>query len=158
MFKNILQKNTLLTKKFQLKKLFSLQKNLFSTASVQGIDVYPDMIVNNLKTDVHKKNESEWVDVESSILENIHFFDADQFVDMVSILSYANKGSDLLWDSISRKIFDYEFDLAQTYMLDEALSQSGKGGHYIDDQIARDCLVWEVKWPNQSKVFKRLLH
>jgi hypothetical protein len=105
-----------------------------------------------------KKEETiKWIEIESSLIENIHFFDADQFVDIVSLLAYADKGTEALWDILSRKIFDYELDMIQSYMLDEALEHCSKCDYFITDQIARDSLVWKIKWPRESEVFKKIL-
>jgi hypothetical protein len=33
-------------------------------------------------------------------MEQLHFLDADQYVDVVCLLAYANKGTESLWDSL----------------------------------------------------------
>ena len=134
-------------------KAIKLSKN-FSTSRV-----YPDQIVDHLKTVLSSEhvNDSKWLDIETKLFENINFFDADQFVDTVSLIAYADKGTESLWDMISRKIFDYDLDIPQTYMLNESLKKCHKYEYFFSDNIARNNIVYDVKWPVESKVFQTLL-
>lgn len=144
-------------KKFGILKSSINKCRLASFSNTYTIDLYPDQIVDKLKTTIGKQNDDDLTTLEANILDNIHFFDADQFVDLVSILAMADKGTEGLWDILSRKVFDYDLDLIQTYMLDEALQHCNKQDFFMVDQIARDNLVWQVKWPKQSAVFKNKL-
>jgi hypothetical protein len=150
MLKNVLR--GIRTNRFNL-----LNFKQFSRRNELSIEIYPDQIIENVKATVNDKNESNFADIEAQILDNLNYFDADQYVDIVSILAYANKGTDNLWTILSNKIYDYELDIAQTYMLDEALLRCNKNEEFMEDPIARNTLVWEVKWPKGSKVFKKLL-
>jgi hypothetical protein len=128
----------------------------FSSSSNNRI--YPDQIIDQIKSVLSTEHisDSKWVDTEAKLMENINFFDADQYVDTVSLIAYANQGTEALWDMLSRKIFDYELDIAQTYMLNEALKKCNKHEAFMTDNIARDNIVYDVKWPEQSKVFLSL--
>jgi len=140
-------------RKVNLKKSISILK-CFSTKNT----CYPDQIIETLKSTLSSQhvNDSKWSDLETKLIDNLNFFDRDQFVDTVSLLSYANQGTEALWDLLSRKIFDYELDIAQTYMLNEALKHTSKHEAFMTDNIARDNIVYDVKWPEQSRVFLSL--
>ncbi len=151
MFKNILKTGNKITKRHNF-----FNKLKFNSFSTNQFDLYPDQVIEQVRTETNSSGNLS-TDLESNIMEHINFLDADQFVDMVSMLAYSNKGTEALWDILSRKVFDYELDLAQTFMLDEALMNCSKQEHFMEDQIARDSLVWETKWKKESKVFKQLL-
>jgi hypothetical protein len=141
-------------RKVNLIKSISIFKN-FSTK----ISIYPDQIIEGIKQTLSAEHisESKLLDLETKLMDNINFFDRDQFVDTVSLLAYANQGTEALWDMLSRKIFDYELDIAQTYMLNEAFKNCNKHDAFMTDNIARDNIVYDVKWPEQSRVFLSLL-
>ena len=113
--------------------------------------IYPDQIISQLQSLV--KVGGDWSSMEAMIVERINFFDADQFVDTVSLLAEANQGSQFLWDILSRKVFDYELDVAQSYMLLEVLNNCTKHEYFMTDNMAINNLVWDLKWPKSGKVF-----
>jgi len=119
------------------------------------VSLFPDQILDKLKFILTSREESEskWLEIESNLMDNINFFDSDQFVDTVCLIAHSNKGTEALWDVLSRKIFDYELDLAQNYSLGEALKNCNKHEAFMADPIARNNLVWDLKWPQESKVF-----
>ncbi len=150
MFKTFL-KSKIISSKLNIRKHFSTNSS--------KVSVFPDQIVDQLKTVLsqHEISESNWAEMESTLIENIHFFDRDQYVDTVSLLAYANKGTEALWGLISRKIYDHELDLAQTYFLNEALKNCTKHDELIGDPISRNNLVWDIKWPAEGKLFTEKL-
>ncbi len=140
MFKSLIAKKKILN---------FLNRRLFSTAKENFL--FPDQVVHKLSNCV--REEKELAEVEAEIFERINFFDADQFLDTVSLLAQANKGTEALWDMLSRKVFDYEFDIAQTFMLGEVLKNCNKHEAFMTDRLARDNLVWDLKWPKAGRTF-----
>lgn len=117
--------------------------------------LYPDQIVSKLNKTLN--DGGDLTEVEAEILEKLNFFDADQFVDTVSLLAYANKGTEMLWDILSRKIYDYELDVAQTYMLTEVLNNCNKHDYFMMDELIRSNMTWDLKWPKAGKLFTEKL-
>ena len=124
-------------------------------SSNNKVAIFPDTIVEQLKTMLSKNevNDSEWIEMEAKITENIHFFDRDQYVDTISLIADANKGTESLWGVLSRKIYDFDLDLAQSFFVNEVLRTSTKHDEMIADPIARNNLVYDIKWPQASKLF-----
>lgn len=124
-------------------------------SSNNKVAIFPDTIVEQLKTMLSKNevNDSEWIEMEAKITENIHFFDRDQYVDTISLIADANKGTESLWGVLSRKIYDFDLDLAQTFFVNEVLRTSSKHDEMIADPIVRNNLVYDIKWPQASKLF-----
>jgi len=119
-----------------LKKLNVLGK--FSSHVNYAIDIFPDEIVNNLKVKVSNASEAELKEIETDIVNKIHFFDSDQYADTVILLARANKGSDLLWDVLSRKVFDYHFDYIQSDALLTALKHTYKCKEFIMEPLEKN--------------------
>jgi hypothetical protein len=138
MFKSLLKK----TPFYSTKKFFCSTKQVF---------LYPDKIINKLSKTLEE--HGDLTEVESEIVEKINFFDVDQFVDTVSLLATENQGSEFLWDILSRKIYDYELDVAQSYILFEVLNLTLKHEIFMTDNLSRNNLVWDLKWPKAGKVF-----
>ncbi len=117
-----LNKNSSINPLFSLKKtkFFALRKFSFTS---QTDEVYPDEIICRLKELVEEKSDSsqEWNDIDYSITEKIHFFDADQYTDAVYLLSKHSNVSENLWELLSRKIFDYDLNIFQTVQLNKAI-------------------------------------
>ncbi len=137
-FKGLLKKNT-----------FYINKKCFSSAKDSFL--YPDQIISKLTRTLEEHRDL--TEVEAEIVERINFFDVDQFVDTVSLLARSEKGSEFLWDILSRKIYDYEVDVVQNYMLSEVLMKTSKHEAFMTDNISRNNLVWDIKWPKAGKVF-----
>jgi hypothetical protein len=150
MFKKCLTKLNLAnrTSKFS-KKYFS------QTYASLSIDKYPDEFIERLKSP--EFTEETWVQFEADVLEKIHFFDSDQYVDLVALATKADKGTELFWDQIARKIYDYELDLPQTIYLAEALDKNSRVPHFIYDPIYRNLLTAKIKWHNGSEAIKKLI-
>ena len=99
---------------------------------------YPDNIVKNLRTNLPNINEEDLKEIEVDIVNKINFFDADQYADVVILLARQDKGSDLLWDVLSRKIYDYEFDLIQSEALLTALNHTYKCQQFVYDDLKKN--------------------
>jgi hypothetical protein len=124
--------------------------------STSEIDIYPDTIITRLRDTAANKHAGDdaWASVEVDILEKINFFDSDQYVDTVCILADADKGTELLWDILSRKIYDYELDVPQSAFLVDSLNHTSKMDKAILDPIARNVLT--AKMNPQYEFIKKL--
>jgi hypothetical protein len=110
----------------------------FSTQANYTMDIFPDQIVNNLKAKVAKASEEELKEIEADIVNKINFFDSDQYADTVVLLARANKGSDLLWDVLSRKVFDFHFDYIQSDAILTALNHTFKCRDFMMDPLKKN--------------------
>ncbi len=134
----------------EFKKYFSQ-----ATYSTRQLDIYPDQIIERFKASSF--TEDTWIQLEADVLEKIHFFDTDQFVDLVCLASKADKGTELFWDQLARKIFDYELDLPQTISLTTALRSNSRVPHYIMDPLYRNLISAKVIWENGTEVYKKFI-
>jgi hypothetical protein len=93
-----------------ISRLFKTNPSMkyFSTQTVFNFK-YPDVIIKEIKTAIENKSPIE----ESEIISNIHFFDSEQYTDIVSLLGKNKRGSNDLWDSLIRKAYDYELNFIQ---------------------------------------------
>lgn len=149
-------------------KLNNLNNNKFSffgkffttkTQTNYTIDVFPDQIVSNLKSNINKFSEENLKEIETDIVNKINFFDSDQYADVVTILARADKGTDLLWDVLSRKVFDYEFDLIQTESLLTALNHTNKYDSALLDPLRKNMIRFHTgKDDKYSKLYRSLYH
>lgn len=125
-----------LTKLSNFKNFKSIAR--FSTQVDYTMDIFPDQIVNKLKENVCKANDEQLKEIETDIVNKINFFDSDQYADTVILLARANKGSDLLWDVLSRKVFDYHFDYIQSDAILTALNHTYKCRDFMMDPLRRN--------------------
>lgn len=100
-----------------LKKTFSTSQNLYEFE-------YPDEIIVNLKKSLSNKESID--KIEDSITNNIHYFDSEEFTDIVTLLGINKKGSNDLWDLLERKSFDYEFNFVQAKEIFNSIVESKK--------------------------------
>lgn len=141
-------------------KLTSLNKSIkclarFSTQANYTMDIFPDQILNNLKAKVAKATEEDLKELETDIVNKINFFDSDQYADTVILLARANKGSDLLWDVLSRKVFDYQFDYMQSDAILTALNHTYKCRDFIMDPLKKNLYRLHAgKQDNIAKLYK----
>ena len=150
MFKKCLTKLNIANRTSKISKKYFAQ-----TYTSLSIDKYPDEFIERLKTS--EFTEETWVQFEADVLEKIHFFDSDQYVDLVTLATKADKGTELFWDQLARKIYDYELDLPQTIYLAEALGKNSRVPYLIYDPIYRNLLTSKIKWPNGSEAIKKLI-
>jgi len=115
-----------LLKTYTKNKLFSVTSKFKFSTSQAHEEVFPDEIVDHLKQLVNEKstNEHEWNELDYNITDKIHFFDADQYTDIVFLLCQHSQITDNLWDLLSRKVFDYELNEFQTIQLSEAFPKA----------------------------------
>jgi hypothetical protein len=83
-------------------------KHFFSTSF--GFK-YPDIIIAELKQSLEK--EAPILDLEDDIINNLHFFDCEQYTDLLTLLGSKSRGSSDLWHFIQKKAHDYELDFIQ---------------------------------------------
>ena len=93
----------------------------FSTQTVFDFK-YPDVIISELKTAIKNHSPIE----ESDIITNIHFFDSEQYTNIVTLLGSNKRGSNDLWDSLERKAFDYELNFIQVKDLFNSIVETEK--------------------------------
>jgi hypothetical protein len=111
----------------------------FSTSQPNlSLDIFPDQIVSNLKAKIGKATDEDLKEIETDIVNKIHFFDSDQYADIVILLARANKGTDLLWDVLSRKVYDYELDYMQSDALLTALNHTYKCDDFLIDALKKN--------------------
>lgn len=92
-----------------LRKLYKISRSSFSSANFNI--KFPDVVLSDLKTIL---NETSCLNkIESDIIDNIHYFDCEQFCDLVCLFGDNKRGSADLWDLLERKIYDYDFNLIQ---------------------------------------------
>ena len=95
---------------------------------------YPDEII--VETKNFLKGQGDQLTIENHITENIHFFDSEQFTDLVTLFGSKDQGSEDLWDLFSRKIYDYNINFVQARDIFNSLVDSGKQV----DEITWKCL------------------
>lgn len=128
----------------------------FSTVS----ELYPDQIVSNLRSlyDNQIKDADKWTMIEVDIINKIHFFDSDQYVDIVTMFARVDKGTDNLWNLLSRKIFDYQIDLAQTEELRSALKFTSRPSESIYEVVIQNSILKNNHSSNEWKEYKKLYY
>jgi hypothetical protein len=132
----------------------NLVKN-FCTLSNTKNNFYPDTIVQNLRNKINNIDEEELKEIETDIVNKIHFFDADQYADVLILLARLDKGSDLLWEVLSRKVFDYEFDYIQSEALLTALNHTDKCYDYVLDDLKKNMYRYHTNQNDPtSKLFR----
>ncbi|MFM7853790.1 MAG: hypothetical protein ACKO96_18180, partial [Flammeovirgaceae bacterium] len=117
----------------------------------------PANIVSKLR-DLNGVNTEEWNNYESEIIENIHFFDADQYTDIVYLYGKNNTGSYDLWDLLSRKLFDYDFDSYQAEFLAIGFTSTQKAEPYIFTHVFRELLKEDLTQSSKSRLIKEQLN
>ncbi len=110
----------------------------FSTQVDYTMDIFPDQIINKLKQNIAKVDEDGLKEIETLIVNKINFFDSDQYADTVILLARADKGSELLWDALSRKVFDYQFDYIQSDAILTSLNHTYKCKDFIMDPLRKN--------------------
>jgi hypothetical protein len=139
--------------------LKSLFKNKYVTKGFcSRVELFPDQIVEHVRTNVGKKQELS--DIEATVINNIHFFDSDQFVDLYVTFAKADRGSDRLWDLLTRKVYDYEFDTCQRVALLDATEKCLKSGEdvymYLYQPILRRLASQDGR--NKISIYEKVLH
>ena len=106
-------------------------KNIIKSFSTTNL-IFPDEIISDLKKYFTSGNSSieEYTKIENEIINNIHFFDSEQFTDVISILGQNNRGSLDVWDLLIRKIYDYDFTLVQSKDIFNSLVSCDR---YVDE-------------------------
>lgn len=86
----------------------SVEKSVTSPQDIYNFR-YPDEIVKDFKDCLNNKNNDlDIFQLEIDAINNIHFFDSEQFTDLVCLMGKHNRGTNELWDILNRKIFDFE--------------------------------------------------
>jgi len=144
--------------KLNIQKKF-IKANFKTFSGITQNNFYPDSIVKNLRTNINNFNEEDLKEIETDIVNKIHFFDADQYADTIILLARQDKGSDLLWDVLSRKIFDYEFDYIQSEAMLTALKHTYKCQDYVMADLKKNMYrFYSTQNEPTSKLFKSFLY
>ena len=143
-------------RKTSLFKIFKFQYKSCHQIVINSLP-NPSSIVMKLR-DLNHDNDQEWNDNETDIIENIHFFDADQFTDIVYLYGQNESGSHLLWELLSRKLFDYEFDQYQAEFLFLGFTQSRRAEHFVHTHLFRTFLKCQHNPSKKIKELKNLLN
>ena len=123
------------------------------------LDIFPDQIVDNLRTSINNKTfDKVQGDIEVDIINNIHFFDSDQFVDIYVLLAENDRGSQKLWELLSRKIYDYELNPAQNVHIYSALRNTHKASPDIATHIILPYLKSVAKKEQPNNLFEKVLY
>ena len=155
--------------------LRQINKSSFSTAGSKTVsipppskktenapkqDIFPDTTIANLKKTLSNKHMTadELNIIETEVIEKLHFYDSDQYCDVIILFSQANRGTEVFWDFISSKIFDYELDIVQTSELAYILEECKKSDYYIMDPLLKNLMLKDVKWKNEVETYEKLLH
>ena len=142
MFLNRLSKIS--SSKFFNFKLLNISKMSFSNLNLDLISQNNKQISDNLNNinkqlqNINKiKDEETWRELEANIINNIHHIDADGYTDILAVFASNNKGSEVFWDLLSRKVFDFDFDLVQYLSIQSAIEKTSKADYYIMDPIIK---------------------
>ena len=134
---------------------FTLKNKIMRATFSTNNNFYPDNIVKNLRANINNINEEELKEIETDIVNKINFFDGDQWADVVILLARQDKGSDLLWDVLSRKVFDYELDYVQSEALLTALNHTYKCQEFVYDDLKKNMYrYYSNQSDNTSKLFR----
>jgi hypothetical protein len=137
------------------KSLF-LNKNIYRRFCTK-LDIYPDQIVDHVRKNITGKYIS---DIEATIINNIHFFDSDQYTDLFVTFAKNDRGSNRFWDLLSRKIYDYNFDTAQRFAMLEASEKTLKHSEDIMTYLAEPFLrrLASEETRNKLSVYEKVHH
>ena len=135
---------------------FKLQRKLSHQNLINSLS-NPSFIVMKLR-DLNHDNKKEWYDHESDIIENIHFFDADQFTDIVFLYGKNDNGSHHLWELLSRKVFDHEFDQYQAEYAYLGFNSSQKAEPFVHTHLFRSLLKTQHETSKKAQALKERLN
>ena len=120
---------------------------------------FPDQIVSDLKAFFNSSeyNEnSDFVQLEEDITNNIHFFDAEQFTDLLTILGPMNRGSTTFWDLMERKIYDFDLNFVQSLDIYNSNVESDKHFFDLNWKLQRDLNSNNYGTSSQHEAYKLL--
>lgn len=126
-------------------KISKLKKYFSTNSTCSGLNYeFPDIILRDLKDYLNVKNNSNSLNpIENRIINNIHYFDSDQYTDLVTLLASHSKGTVDLWDLLNRKIGDYELNFIQATEIKNLILDSGKYFNEIDWYCSR--VIYSLK-------------
>jgi hypothetical protein len=121
------------------------------------LDLFPDQIVESVRMNIAKKDLS---DLEATVINNIHFFDSDQFVDIFVTFANNDRGSARFWDLLCRKIYEYDFDISQRVALlrtnEKTLKWTDDIFQYLNQPFIRRLAREETR--NALSVYEKVLY
>ncbi len=117
-----------------IKSLFRLNRKTFCSNGFK----YPDIIIEELKSSLNNKDKAILIENEKDITNNIHFFDSEQFTDVVTLLGINKRGSHELWDLLQRKAYDYDLNFIQTKDLYNACLESERAHTDIEVKLLKE--------------------
>lgn len=149
----------------QLKKYFSTHLNNSSINSGLSYE-YPDLIIKDLKEFLKTNDKSHGSNsnnthslssIENRIINNIHYFDSDQYSDLVTLLGSSGKGTVDLWDLLNRKIGDYDLNFIQAREIKNCVIDCGKYNSEIDWYCSK--IIYSLKESeNQRSTYDMIKH
>lgn len=96
---------------------------------------YPDVIISEVKESLSKDQSIDTL--EEDIITNLHFFDSDQYTDLMTLLGVASKGSADLWHFLEKKVFDYELNFIQVRDIYNANVENPKASQILSHELNR---------------------
>lgn len=151
----------------QLKKYFSTCLNNSNSSINSGLSYeYPDLIIKDLKEFLktsdksHSSNSNNMhtlSSIENRVINNIHYFDSDQYADLVTLFGSNGKGTVDLWDLLNRKIGDYDLNFIQAREIKNCVIDSGKYHSEIDWYCSK--IIYSFKESeNQRSTYDMIKH
>jgi hypothetical protein len=124
------------------------------------VEILPSQTLKKVQDFLSSKSHSgqEWSEIEGEILERLNFYSSDEYCDIVITLAEADRGTENLWDYLSRKIFDYELDIVQTEFLSKALTKSTRWEEYMAEPLLQNRYVNSRLHHDKVELFKKLTH
>ncbi len=140
---------SIFNKKFILSRFFFCSKN----------NNFPDEIVESVRYNIKKNTiEDKLAELEIDIINNIHFFDSDQFTDLFVLLAENDKGTTKLWDLLSRKLYDFELNNDQRLHLIHAINNTYKYNHDIQTHLLFPFFKMAAKGENKLNLYEQILY
>lgn len=136
----------------KIKALIIFNRRAFSTKAF----VFPDQILRKVKSVDSEAGNLELF--EEEILQNYHFFDAQQYMDIFTLFLKNDQGSSLFWETYEAKIFDYDLCYSDWQLVSKYANGSNKISDYVNKKIF-DSLVELKRMPLDVKArFKQIYH
>lgn len=145
------------SKKLLLRKFFQIQKKFIHSGSSSTSPLNLVGLLQNLRN-LDPKNKEDWGKHEDHIIQNIHFFDADQITDIIYLYGKHDLASFHLWELLGRKLFDYDFDQFQAEALMIGLMGSKKTDEYVFTHIFRQVFKTQLNLSPEQRAFRSKLN
>ena len=119
---------------------------------------FPDEILESVRNNIRRNSFEEiQAELEVEIINNIHFFDCDQFTDLFILFAENDKGTTKLWDLLSRKIYDFDFNDIQRLHLIYAINNTYKYDQCIKTHLIFPFYKKAAKGENKLNLYEQVL-